>query len=175
MQEEQSGKRRKTSHPHPSPQPLPSEQITNTSRSSFLFSRHAPLVFSNYLKLLLHACGLFIFILAIHFILSASHREIDGRVMQHLQELEEEKIQCFKKYQENQCDLYGHQPFFSHFCNQWQQCMNRDLGAGIARTKMIMMAYGEMVNALVEPLTIKAMLTICLLLFGVFIGSTLVF
>ena len=42
MQEEPSGKRRKISHPHPLPQP----QSTNISRSSFLFSHHAPLVFS---------------------------------------------------------------------------------------------------------------------------------
>ncbi|KAI9271614.1 Di-sulfide bridge nucleocytoplasmic transport domain-containing protein [Phascolomyces articulosus] len=177
---EPSGKRRKTSHQlslPPQEQQLqrpPEHPEQAISRSSFFFSHHAPLVFSSYLKLLLHAAGLFILILAILFILRVSQQEMDGRVMQHLQELEEEKLQCTQSYQENQCDLYGHQPFFGTFCNQWFACMNRDL-RGVGRAKIMMTVYGELVNALVEPLTIKAMLAICLLLFGIFVGSTLVF
>ncbi|KAI9498240.1 Di-sulfide bridge nucleocytoplasmic transport domain-containing protein [Zychaea mexicana] len=166
LMHEPSGKRRKTSHPQPPEQ--------TTSRSSILFSPHGPLIFSGYLKLLLHACGLLILLLAIGFIVSASHREIDGRVTQHIRDLEEEKMQCAQKYRENQCDLYAHQPFFGTFCNQWEQCMKRDL-RGIGRAKITMTVYGELINALVEPLTVKAMLTICLLLFGIFVGSTLAF
>ncbi|KAI8142625.1 Di-sulfide bridge nucleocytoplasmic transport domain-containing protein [Fennellomyces sp. T-0311] len=159
---EPSVKRRKTSHSPPH----------TATQQSFFSSPHAPAAFSSYLKLILHACGLLVVILVIHFFVSASRRELDGRVTQMLQELEDEKMQCAQKFRDNQCDLYAHKHFFGSFCNQWEQCMKRDL-RGVGRAKLTMTVYGEMINALVEPLTFKAMLVICLLVFGIFVGSIL--
>ncbi|CDH48482.1 predicted protein [Lichtheimia corymbifera JMRC:FSU:9682] len=141
--------------------------------TAITFPRQAPLLFSNYLQLALHVLGIATLAIVIVLVFYTAQSEIDARLAQHLEALEEEKLQCSQQYHRNKCHLYTQSSLFGELCEQWQSCMNREKGS-IARSKIIMTTYGELVNALVEPLTVKTMAAICVLLFSTLLGIALV-
>ncbi|KAI7883613.1 hypothetical protein K492DRAFT_235273 [Lichtheimia hyalospora FSU 10163] len=153
-------KRRKTASPD-----------TPTAITSF--PRQTPLLFSNYFQLVIHVLGIATLAIVIVLVFYTAQSEIDARLSQDLEAFEEGKLQCFQQYHRNKCHLYTQTSLFGELCEEWQSCMNREKGA-ITRSKIIMATYGELVNALVEPLTVKTMAAICVLLFSTLLGIALV-
>jgi hypothetical protein len=67
--------------------------------------------------------------------------------------------ECGTKYTDNRCEKETRVPGMYEDCAEWERCMEKD-PARIARFPLLAETLGEVVNEVVEPLSLKAMLFI---------------
>ncbi|KAI8057494.1 Di-sulfide bridge nucleocytoplasmic transport domain-containing protein [Thamnidium elegans] len=150
-------------------------QIKTSFRNytSFLASPDAPIILSTYIKLVLHATGILIILFIFYQLIRSCTQEIQDRYDSELREFEDKTRTCHYNYISNDCgpDLKG--TYWQTFCDEWDRCRNLQ-PQFIGKSKIATQVFGELMNGFVEPLTLKAMVIICLLVFGFFIISSFV-
>ncbi|KAL0073488.1 Di-sulfide bridge nucleocytoplasmic transport domain-containing protein [Phycomyces blakesleeanus] len=143
-------------------------------KSRLLLTPDVPLIFGSYVKVILHTTCLLALLTLFFGIYMAVSKEINERFDQDVKFLENVISVCRQKYTGNHCSHPDLAPFLKPYCNEWKQCAERD-PAMIGRAKIATRIFGELVNGLVESLTLKSMIGICLLAFGSFMLSSLAF
>ncbi|KAJ3384117.1 hypothetical protein HDU92_003754 [Lobulomyces angularis] len=73
--------------------------------------------------------------------------------------------ECSKLYVENNCDPKVRIPYMKEVCNNWEICMMKD-PKEVAKMKIGVEVFAEILNKLVEPLSYKSMIFTLILIFG---------
>ncbi|OAD72199.1 hypothetical protein PHYBLDRAFT_71209 [Phycomyces blakesleeanus NRRL 1555(-)] len=137
-------------------------------KSRLLLTPDVPLIFGSYVKVILHTTCLLALLTLFFGIYMAVSKEINERFDQDVKFLENVISVCRQKYTGNHCSHPDLAPFLKPYCNEWKQYP-------LYTAKIATRIFGELVNGLVESLTLKSMIGICLLAFGSFMLSSLAF
>lgn len=92
-------------------------------------------------------------------------RDIDGRATAHRLKLAQEIALCGKLYGENRCSPETRAPALEQKCREWEAGMQRhpeDVGGG----RVLAETVADIVNGLVEPISVKSLVFIAAALFG---------
>lgn len=97
--------------------------------------------------------------------------DIASKTSLHRAKLSHEIEMCSRSYHENKCSPKTRVPALEQKCREWESCMQRrpdDVGGG----KVVAETVADIVNGLLEPITIKSLLFIAIALFGcVFVSN----
>lgn len=74
--------------------------------------------------------------------------------------------QCMRDYEENRCDPKTRVPQLEGYCLSKEKCMAQDPAMVVKVSKMTAALVAEILNEFVDPLGIKTMAFIFILLFG---------
>ncbi|KAI9031820.1 Di-sulfide bridge nucleocytoplasmic transport domain-containing protein [Phycomyces nitens] len=124
----------------------------------FLITPDAPLIFASYAGVILHITCLLGLLALLFGIYKTVSKEVCNRFEQDVQFLESIVGACRQRYSENYCSSPDLAPFLIPYCDQWEQCMQRD-STMIGRAKIGTRIFGELINSIIESLSLKSMVS----------------
>lgn len=165
-EEKRPAKRRRIQHEH-------AIQRLNAHRLTQYFTPDAPIIVGSYVRVVLHSVGISVILYVMYRTLESFTNEIQARYNYAMGELAENARICHQNYVNHNCGPQLKGAVWQSFCEEWDRCRQFQPHA-TRKTKIATQVFGEVMNGFVEPLTLKAMLIICVLLFGFFIVSSLI-
>ncbi|KAF1798130.1 Di-sulfide bridge nucleocytoplasmic transport domain-containing protein [Mucor lusitanicus] len=166
VEEKRPTKRRRIQNEH-------AIQRLNVQRLTQYFTPDAPIIVGSYVRVILHSVGIGIILFVLYRILESFTDEIQARYHYEMDELAERARICHQNYVNHNCGPHLKGAVWQSFCDEWDRCRQFQAHT-VGKTKIAAQVFGEVMNGFVEPLTLKAMLIICLLLFGFFIVTSLI-
>jgi len=118
-----------------------------------------PQILSWYAQLLFNFCILSFFIYLIYSFYRTVISDVDKKSSEVVADLMVEMAICARQYTDNRCAPDTRVPAMEMVCNNWEKCMNRDTKA-LGRARISVSAWAEIFNALIEPISWKAMVSI---------------
>lgn len=131
-----------------------------------ILSFYAQLVFNVFL---LAAC-----VYMIYCFWSAVQGDVDKKSHEAMADIMAEMAECARQYTANNCEPERRAPALQTVCEGWHKCMNRD-ASKVGRAKVSAHTFAEIFNSFVEPISWKAMIFTCVLVFGAFATGNLAF
>jgi hypothetical protein len=139
-----------------------------TSSSTFWNPDHIywPYILLGYVRL---GFTLFMMCLTIYIVLQfllTIHHDLELKALTHSTLIASQVSECSKSYLENKCSPISERlPAMEKLCREWEVCMMRD-PKEVGRLMVGAEAVGEVLERLVEPMSLKSMVFGCVLVFG---------
>ena len=145
----------------------------NTGLLSALFTfieRHpsVPHILSFYAQFLLNLFLVFMFISILWSFWQTIRADVDKRADDAIAEAMAELAACAHQYRENRCEPGARVPAMQTVCEGWERCMGRD-PRRVGRARVSAHTFAEIFNGFVEPISWKAMVSLDVLVFFLFI------
>jgi hypothetical protein len=134
-----------------------------------------PYLISSYLQLIFNALtsslAIYVLISAIRTIRS----DINNKMEEYATEIEMEIQRCTKLYLENRCAPETRRPALEQRCIEWDRCRRRDSRVLANKASVSAETLGIILNALIEPIGVKAIVVVVLILAGWTFTSNFIF
>jgi hypothetical protein len=134
-----------------------------------------PYLISSYLQLLFNALtsslAIYVLISAIRTIRS----DINNKMEEYATEIAMEIQRCTKSFFENRCPPETRVSALEQLCIEWERCMNRDPRVLANKASVSAETLGIILNALIEPIGVKAIVVVVLILAGWTFTSNFIF
>ncbi|KAL8774557.1 MAG: hypothetical protein Q9209_000930 [Squamulea sp. 1 TL-2023] len=125
-----------------------------------------PHILSYYAQFLLNFFLVTVVIYMIYAFWSTIRSDVNEKSKEAASEILVEMAMCVKDYKDNKCDKpEARVPAMESICNSWEKCMQRD-PTMVGRAKVSAHTFAEIINNFFQPISAKAMISLCVLLLG---------
>lgn len=134
-----------------------------------------PYLISSYLQLLFNA---FTSSLVIYILISAIRTvrtDINHRMEEYATEIALDVQRCTRSYLENRCAPATRAAALEQICAEWERCMARDPRVAANKASVSAETLGLIVNSLIEPIGVKAIAVVALVVVAWTFTSNLIF
>lgn len=135
----------------------------------------APYIISSYLQLMFNALTSAVVIYVLLMAITTIKNDINNKMEEYATEIALEVQRCTRSYLENKCSPETRVSALEQLCTEWERCMNRDPRALANKAAVSAETLGIIVNSLIEPIGVKAIIVVGLLLSGWVFTSNFVF
>ncbi|KAI9681525.1 MAG: hypothetical protein M1817_002809 [Caeruleum heppii] len=150
---------------HPSG-PAPSTLSSLPTLFNYLESHPSlPHILSFYAQLTLNIFLVAFFIYLVYSFYATIRSDVDQASEDAAAEILAEMATCAQQFVDNRCERGGRVPAMESVCQGWERCMQRD-PKSVGRAKVSAKTFAEIFNSFVEPISYKAMIFTCTLIFG---------
>ncbi|KAH8816777.1 Di-sulfide bridge nucleocytoplasmic transport domain-containing protein [Xylogone sp. PMI_703] len=133
-----------------------------------------PSVLSYYAQLILNFFLVFLTIYGIMMFWSTIRADVDKASEEAKAAVVAEMVLCAKEYVDNKCAPETRVRAMEAVCNNWEQCMSRDPDS-VGRARISARTFAEIFNSFIEPISIKAMIFVVLILATCILVNNLAF
>ncbi|KAF2147847.1 hypothetical protein K461DRAFT_325265 [Myriangium duriaei CBS 260.36] len=160
----------------PEPEPATMQQKgTLASWAEFLTAHPTlPQILSWYAQLAMNSFLIMGGIWILYSFYATVKSDVDKKSTEAVAELLAEMAVCARQYTENRCAPETRVPAMETVCTNWEKCMNRDTRA-LGRARISVGMWAEIFNSFIEPISWKAMIFTCLMIFSAIALSNLPF
>lgn len=125
-----------------------------------------PHILSYYAQFLLNFFLVSVIIYMIYAFWSTIRSDVNEKSKEAASEILVEMAMCARDFRENKCDKpEARVPAMESICNSWEKCMQRDPTI-VGRAKVSAHTFAEIINNFFQPISVKAMISICVLFLG---------
>lgn len=133
-----------------------------------------PSTLSQYAQFIFNVFWLSVLAYMIYCFWSAVLGDVDEMSNKEMANIMGEIAACANQYKVNGCDQPTRVPAMESICADWQKCIDRDYKK-VGRANVSARTFAQIFNSFVEPISYKAMIFSCILVFGCFAISNLAF
>ncbi|KAL8729960.1 MAG: hypothetical protein Q9166_004405 [cf. Caloplaca sp. 2 TL-2023] len=125
-----------------------------------------PHILSYYAQFLLNFFLVTVVIYMIYAFWSTIRSDVNEKSKEAASEILVEMAMCARDYKDNKCDEpEARVPAMESICNSWEKCMQRD-PTMVGRAKVSAHTFAEIINNFFQPISAKAMISLCVLFLG---------
>ncbi|KAI4243818.1 MAG: hypothetical protein L6R42_010626 [Xanthoria sp. 1 TBL-2021] len=125
-----------------------------------------PHILSYYAQFLLNFFLVTVIIYMIYAFWSTIRSDVNEKSKEAAGEILVEMAMCARDYKDNKCDKpEARVPAMESICNSWEKCMQRD-PTMVGRAKVSAHTFAEIINNFFQPISAKAMISLCVLFLG---------
>ncbi|KAI9269354.1 Di-sulfide bridge nucleocytoplasmic transport domain-containing protein [Sporodiniella umbellata] len=150
-----------------------SESHTFSFKSTNYQISDIPFIILSYVRAFLHILGIIVILIVLISLVRICLEEIESQYQLEVTEIEEKVKNCNHNYISNNCGPNLQGLVWQQFCHEWDVCRRANM-QNVGRAKIVTRVFGELVDTLIEPLTLKSMMFILFSVFGFFIISSFI-
>ncbi|KAL9635357.1 MAG: hypothetical protein Q9204_002652 [Flavoplaca sp. TL-2023a] len=125
-----------------------------------------PHILSYYAQFILNFFLVAVVIYMIYAFWSTIRSDVNEKSKEAAGEILVEMAMCARDYKDNKCDRpEARVPAMESICNSWEKCMQRD-PTMVGRAKVSAHTFAEIINNFFQPISAKAMISLCVLFLG---------
>ncbi|KAL8800350.1 MAG: hypothetical protein Q9182_005244 [Xanthomendoza sp. 2 TL-2023] len=125
-----------------------------------------PHILSYYAQFILNFFLVTVVIYMIYAFWSTIRSDVNEKSKEAASEILVEMAMCARDYKDNKCDRpEARVPAMESICNSWEKCMQRD-PTMVGRAKVSAHTFAEIINNFFQPISAKAMVSLCVLFLG---------
>ncbi|KAL8701994.1 MAG: hypothetical protein Q9224_000231 [Gallowayella concinna] len=125
-----------------------------------------PHILSYYAQFLLNFFLVTVIIYMIYAFWSTIRSDVNEKSKEAASEILVEMAMCARDYKDNKCDKpEARVPAMESICSSWEKCMQRD-PTMVGRAKVSAHTFAEIINNFFQPISAKAMISLCVLILG---------